>query len=165
MNHELPKSITLMADLFCCFSSTFSGFMSQWIMFSFLSSRRLYTNYIANRLTSPRLIPLKLFIFINSNKLMFNNSNDKHKCFRNRNELSIMTLLYSHFLSASLKRSKTSISTAPCRWNLFLLRITFNALPILRLWSQTLKTWPKVPFPSIPYTSYLYAIWSPSIMV
>ena len=108
----LPKSIILMPLLFFFLSSIFSGFKSQWITLYFLQWQRAIKICTAKRWISDILIPLKLFILMNSYKFMFRSSNMIHKWLRKMNQFSIFTMFLRSRESVSLSLFKN--------WNFYL---------------------------------------------
>ena len=64
----------------CCLSSTFSGFISQWIILFLYSVSRHWSREWANLRTSCSENPWNLFFLINSYRLIDKSSNVMHVC-------------------------------------------------------------------------------------
>ena len=140
--------MTFIPDRFFYFSIIFSGFKSQCITPFFPSNRRNCIICIAKRLIRLRESPAYRFFLRSSYKLQESSSKVIHIWPRNF-QLSIMwTTLYRP--PSSVSRSFYSIltSTSAWVWNLYLLRIIFNATSVLFLWSKAFTTWPKDPRPN-----------------
>ena len=79
--HRERKLIpTLIPERPCCLSSTFSGFISQWIILFLYSVSRHWSRECANLRTSCSENPWNLFFLINSYRLIDKSSNVMHVC-------------------------------------------------------------------------------------
>lgn len=136
-----------MPDLFMFLRRMFSGFKSQWITFCCLEYLNPCSIWMANLLISPRETPWKSFDFMNSYRFMLSSSNVMQMCFRNMKLSFNLIILFSSFGSFSRKCLKILTSTLAWYWNFFLFRIILRAMKFLRLWSNHLMAWPKLPLP------------------
>ena len=74
------KVPTLIPERPCCLSSTFSGFISQWIILFLYRVSRHWSREWANLRTSCRENPWNLFFLISSYRLIDKSSNVMHVC-------------------------------------------------------------------------------------
>ena len=69
-DRERKRRLTLIPDRPCCFSNTFSGFISQWIILFLYRVSRHWSKECANLRTSCREKPWNLFFLISSYRLI-----------------------------------------------------------------------------------------------